>query len=390
MAGCNSKMSTPKTKKIAYLFSRAGGGHVAALRALKFAIKDLKGEDAFIHIEIDIWNIGGKIQNALWGAKSYAFILKYIPFLNGILFRLFNIKFLTDLSIQLNYPNLGKNLRKLILDESPDLIISVHPMANPLIVKALKDLRLFGKIPIVNVITELINIHRLWVAPEFDLTFVATEEARQKCIEYGCPSPKIKLIGIPVDPKFLKAYPEKGALRKEMGLSPDKFTILIMGGAEGFGGIFGQVRALNELGKDFQVIVIAGRNAKLYKRLERERARFKFQLKIYGFTWEVPKIMHASDLLITKAGPQTIVEAIASELPLISTSYIPGQEEPIPEWIERKGIGRYITNPRKVVKVIKELIEKNELKKMKENIRKIKNPRVTYEIVENILNLACR
>ena len=382
-------MSNSKPKKIFYLFTKAGGGHVAALEALKQAIKDLKGKDAFIQKEIDVSAIGGKIQSLLWSRKSYSHALKYFPFLYGMLFKLFNIKFLTEMLIKLNHPNLGRSLRKLILDESPDLIISVHPLANTSLVRVLRDLGLQGKIPTVNVVTELIYIHRFWAVPEFDLTIVATEEAKNKCIEYGCSPERIKLIGIPVDPRFLQVYPDKGALRSNMGLSPDKFTILIMGGAEGFGKIFDQVVALNELQKDFQVIVIAGRNVKLFERLEIEKERFKFPLKIYGFTKEVPVIMRASDLLLSKAGPQTVVEAIASELPLISTGYIPGQEEPIPAWIEKNEIGRYITDSKKTVKVINELLEKNGTEKMKENIRKIKNPRVTYEIAEEILKFIC-
>lgn len=381
-------MNNPKPKKIFYLFTKAGGGHVAALEALKRAIKDLKGEDAFIHKEIDVSAIGGKIQGLLWSRKTYSCALKYFPFLYGMLFKLFNIKLLTEMLIKLNHPNLGRSLRKLILDESPDLIISVHPLANTSLVRVLKDLGLLGKTPIVNVVTELIYIHRFWAVPEFDLTIVATEEAKNKCIEYGCSPERVKLIGIPVDPRFLQAYPDKGTLRLGMGLSPDKFTILIMGGAEGFGKIYDQVRALNKLQKDFQVIVIAGRNDKLFERLESEKECFKFPLKLYGFTKEVPIIMRAADLLLSKSGPQTVVEAIASELPLISTGYIPGQEEPIPEWVEKTGIGKYMANPKETVKIINELIEKKEIEKMKKNMRRIKNPKVTYETAGVILSLA--
>lgn len=378
----------PKPKKIFYLFTKAGGAHVAAAEAIESAIKELKGDEAFVHKGIDIWSMGGKFQNYLWGRKPYGYSLKYFPYINAILFRLFSIKFLADIAIKLNYPNVGRSLRNLILEGSPDLIVSVHPLANPLVVRALKDLKLSGKIPIVNVVIELINIHRFWVVPEFDLTIVGTEEAKRKCIEYGCSPKKIKLIGMPVDPRFLKTYPDKRSLKSNMGLSPDKFTILIMGGAEGAGKIFDQVVALNQLQNDFQVIAVAGRNVELYKRLEKERGHLKFPLKIYGFTHEVPELMHASDLVLSKSGSLTIAEAIASELPLIITSSVPGQEEGNPEWIERNGMGRYCPDPKKIVKIVTEFIGKNEIEKMKKNIRKIKNPRETFEIAEDIINFA--
>jgi len=230
-------MCALKPKKIFYLFSKAGGAHVVAAKAIECAIKELRGEKAFIHKGIDIWSLGTKIQDFFWGERLYGYIIKHFPFLNGIIFRSFNIKILADLGIRLNYPTLGRNLRKLILDESPDIIVSVHPLANPLLIKALEDLELLGKIPLVNVVIELINIHHFWVASEFDLTIVGTEAAKRKCIAYGCPPEKIKLIGMPVDPRFLKAHPDIRSSRTNMGLSPDKFTILIMGGAEGTGKI---------------------------------------------------------------------------------------------------------------------------------------------------------
>ncbi len=37
--------------------------------------------------------------------------------------------------------------------------------------------------------------------------------------------------------------------------------------------------------------------------------------------------MRASDMLLTKAGPGTIVEAIVSDLPIVLYDFLPGQEE---------------------------------------------------------------
>jgi 1,2-diacylglycerol 3-beta-galactosyltransferase len=41
----------------------------------------------------------------------------------------------------------------------------------------------------------------------------------------------------------------------------------------------------------------------------------------------VPDLMQAADLVVTKAGPNTICEAIACKLPLFLSGYVPGQEE---------------------------------------------------------------
>ncbi|MBK9095287.1 MAG: hypothetical protein IPM84_21515 [Anaerolineae bacterium] len=47
---------------------------------------------------------------------------------------------------------------------------------------------------------------------------------------------------------------------------------------------------------------------------------------IYGFTREVPTLMHASDIVLTKAGGLSVSEALAAGLPIILHSAIQGQE----------------------------------------------------------------
>lgn len=50
-------------------------------------------------------------------------------------------------------------------------------------------------------------------------------------------------------------------------------------------------------------------------------------MTLYGFSDEIPKLMHASDILLTKAGPGTITESIVSRLPIVLYDFLPGQEE---------------------------------------------------------------
>jgi 1,2-diacylglycerol 3-beta-galactosyltransferase len=48
---------------------------------------------------------------------------------------------------------------------------------------------------------------------------------------------------------------------------------------------------------------------------------------VYGFVQEMPDFMHAADILLTKAGPGTISEAIASGLPVILYGRLDGPED---------------------------------------------------------------
>lgn len=56
----------------------------------------------------------------------------------------------------------------------------------------------------------------------------------------------------------------------------------------------------------FQIIVITGKNQKLYEAFAVELAKSKRRTKLIYFTDEVEKYMHAADLLVTKPGGLTV------------------------------------------------------------------------------------
>ncbi|RYH12825.1 hypothetical protein EON65_37230, partial [archaeon] len=51
----------------------------------------------------------------------------------------------------------------------------------------------------------------------------------------------------------------------------------------------------------------------------------KVKVVVKGFVNNIDEFMAASDCLITKAGPGTIAESMIRGLPLIISSYLPGQ-----------------------------------------------------------------
>jgi 1,2-diacylglycerol 3-beta-galactosyltransferase len=51
----------------------------------------------------------------------------------------------------------------------------------------------------------------------------------------------------------------------------------------------------------------------------------KLKVSVQGFVQNVDELMGAADLLVTKAGPGTIAEAMTRGLPLVLSSYLPGQ-----------------------------------------------------------------
>ncbi|MDQ2865629.1 MAG: hypothetical protein M3R51_05335, partial [Candidatus Eremiobacteraeota bacterium] len=53
----------------------------------------------------------------------------------------------------------------------------------------------------------------------------------------------------------------------------------------------------------------------------------------------IPEYFHAVDLLVTKAGPGSLAEANAAQLPVVVYDYVPGQERGNVDFVRHNGVG---------------------------------------------------
>jgi 1,2-diacylglycerol 3-beta-galactosyltransferase len=92
---------------------------------------------------------------------------------------------------------------------------------------------------------------------------------------------------------------------------------------------------------------VAGRNQNLKARLESHS--WSIPTFIYGFVREMPDFMRAADILVTKAGPGTISEALIAGLPMILYSRLPGQEDGNVSYVVSEGAGLWAPRPDQIV-----------------------------------------
>lgn len=363
-------------KKILYLYSDTGGGHRAAAKSLMAAVKHLK--DSEVDQEaIDVFAAGSSFLNIF--AKAYAPVIRYAPWLwRALWFSLNNDRALKVMEAVAS-PFILNNIAKIFNAKKPDILVSVHPLVNHISIKAAK--KIGHHVPFITVGMDPVDLHKSWVSPDTDVMVVATEEAKQICLREGLPESKIKVLGIPIDPRFSEVR-DKREVRQRMGLKSDLFTVLVMGGGEGAGNIYEIASELNKSSLDMQLIVICGRNMALQNKLNAMKLRFP--AIIYGFTDEVPSIMDASDMIITKGGPGAVFEALAKDLPMIITSWLPGQEEGNIRYVLAHRIGEICKDAHKIVPAIEQIRANTSIK---ENIKKAKKPLAVFDIAKLILDM---
>ena len=150
------------------------------------------------------------------------------------------------------------------------------------------------------------------------------------------------------------------------------------------GPIYETARAIERQTGEFGLAVVAGRNERLKKKLE--RVDWKVPTKVYGFERRMPMMMQAATLLVTKAGPGTITEALNAGLPMVLYSRIPGQEEGNVDYVSEKAVGVWAPGPQATAAAVRRwLNDKEGLEEAAETCRRIARPRAAVEIAETLI-----
>jgi 1,2-diacylglycerol 3-beta-galactosyltransferase len=252
-----------------------------------------------------------------------------------------------------------ERLREVFTQYQPDVIVSVHPLLNHAALRARADAGM-QHVPIVTVITDLGRVHEGWLLPEADLTVVPAREVYQRAIERGVPPERLRLLGHPIHPRFEDVSATKSELRKKLGLPQDRTICLLMAGGEGGGKLLPTTMGLAKAGLDYHLVVVTGRNAALKAKLEELAPSLPTPMTVLGFRNDVPELMRAADLLVTKAGPGTIAEASVAEVPVVVYDYVPGQERGNLDYVRTNGIGVVALTTAEVVQSVKRIVHSQE------------------------------
>ena len=258
----------------------------------------------------------------------------------------------------------------------PDAVISTFPIAGGVV----SDIKADRPLITGTVITDY-GVHRAWLHPATDFYFCACREVREDLVVRGIPWDRTVVSGIPVAEKFAEQF-DRTALRRELGLT-DRFTALLTAAA----GSTGDVRDIAKqlAGWGIQVASVTGHNARLKRRLD-TLARKADLVRVFGYSNEMHKMMHAADVLVGKAGGLTVSEALSVGLPLIIYNPVPGQELYNVDFLVNYGAGLLSRDEDDVVEKVKFLSTHPErLEQMAANAGTLGKPEAAQTICERVL-----
>ena len=151
------------------------------------------------------------------------------------------------------------------------------------------------------------------------------------------------------------------------------------------GRVYEMARAVAEAGFPLQLAVVAGRNEGLRRRLE--ATTWEVPTRVYGFVTYMAELMAAADLIVTKAGPGTISEALVVGRPILISGFVPGQEEGNVRYVVEGGAGLLADTPQKLAVALGELLApgSDALARMSAHARLLARPDAALEIARRIL-----
>jgi processive 1,2-diacylglycerol beta-glucosyltransferase len=161
-----------------------------------------------------------------------------------------------------------------------------------------------------------------------------------------------------------------------------------MGGGQGLGPIKTILRSLGKIKLNFQEIIVAGVNRKLYKYLKKKVTKYRKKASVLGYVDNINELMSISDIIITKPGGITTAEALAQRLPMVIVKPLPGQEANNTEYLIRKQAAIKVDQPRDIRSVIEDLLKHpDKLDALKEAARQISKPNASLDTARLILDL---
>lgn len=352
------------------------GGHAQAATAIAEALREL---DHNLNVNIiDTFTASATASFFSRIVYSYDTVVARFPFVWGMTWAIVNIPIFLNIIRKGGRILTRKNfIQNLILKSRPDAIVKV--------IADLGQLRLVAeggssKPHIFMIVTDLVTIHHAWMTSEVNSYILPTSEAAIACKKHGIPQEKMMVIGFPIlTSRFCQNSPKNIQVNVS---SP--FRILMMGGTSGSGRILADIKLLLRSDLNLDITIVCGKNRGLYKKIQHLCNETKHipKVNIFGFTDQIAQLMQQSDLLITKGGPTTAYEAIASHLPMIINSCLPGQEQGNDTYFARKGVALLARTPEETLNQVRMLY------KDRDQLNILRNDKLAQETCEAASRIA--
>jgi 1,2-diacylglycerol 3-beta-galactosyltransferase len=229
-------------------------------------------------------------------------------------------------------------VRQVIQTYQPAICISTHFIFNSSLEIACQE----QGIPFVNLLSDPKTTHPILVSEKADSNAVF-DETQGKIVAEFFPSARTQKIGWLVRPAFATSN-QRVSLQRRLGASPKEKLWIVVSGSEGTAMTLKLLPALLGVAAPTLIYICCGSNRTMLKTVKGfarliSMSNPHVRIKAIGFTDKLHEYLQAADLVIGKAGPNTLFESAACLAPFLAITHISGQEDGNLELIKQHKLG---------------------------------------------------
>ncbi len=367
-----------KKLKILIITAPYGNGHFAVSNSLIEVLKEHQ------NIEYILYDLYTEDYPATTRFIKKFYLSTYKKGLNQQAYRFFyyGSDKLFDLKIAKPYVMFGiKKLIKKLEEIRPHIILNTFPVSCTYSLKAEGF-----NIPVYTVITDYFA-NTNWISKHTRIHFLAAPSVSMQLRHKGIDKSQYEVTGIPVKPIFYKEYSDEeiSHLKNKFKIDENKKIILLVAGAHGVVPNMKKIISSITSEENIQLLVVCGKNRRLYNRLNRKFGRLK-NLQIFEFVYNMHELMRVSDIMLTKPGGITMTEAANIGIPVILYRPVYGQElENAIYFSSKRAATIALQEDELVYKALTILNDEELLNDMKHNIKKISIKHSASLIIDTLI-----
>ncbi len=253
------------------------------------------------------------------------------------------------------YRRACKQYLKVLEQVKPDIIIDTHFLTSFFATQYRDKID-----PHVKVVTydPDNNVHNWWNI-RVDKFIVNCRLAFHDALEHDFTRKQLMIVPFVTRKEIMEVTDTPAFFREKYHLPEDRFTVMVAAGGYGRSGMSRVIAALMNVKHPITVIAICGTNTRLYQRLQKLKAEVapRIDLRPYEFVPHVYELNRAADVLLTKGGPNAMLDSVLMGVPVgVFYCASPIEYQSMHLFTSILNCGRFLKTSFKIVRWINECV----------------------------------
>lgn len=276
----------------------------------------------------------------------------------------------------------SRKLKKFIDSNEYTYIICTHIFPAIMITDIAKK---YGMSVPTALLTTDYTVYPLMEQVKSDFYLIPHEKLVDSFEEFGIPKEQLFPSGIPVRSTFTHFDVTREEARDKLNLPKDAKVVLIMGGSMGCGPLYNLVCSVAQTADDSTYLLVScGSNESLYQKINKIASD---RVRHFRYSDDIPTMMKAADLFVTKPGGISITESAIMCLPMLLINFIGGCETPNYNFFVSNEFAFGADRIEDAQDVVKDLLSHPEkLRKISENLKESFTKNSALEIVGLVMS----